>query len=724
MGSGPLADVPHPSDVSHPNRGVVCPVPQHHTPGPVATGAQATGLIIDIKTGPQVCTLCDAFYLELAPYVTHCEQRHNMNVTFRCPKCNIVKWDNIHGALIHAGLCKRSHERAVVHGDGSHDPTTVGYFKCHHCDRSFQSRSGLGAHVKSRHEAEFREAANEFKFACSECDEKYATKIGLSQHESHRHPEMANTSRARTKRRGAPSTVWTPKKVARLPDLMQRYEGSATINREIAAAIGDGITPKQVSDKRRDILAQAQRQFTQPVPTTLGRPEPQTSNASEILVAESMGSENTNALNNKTFDPQLWRDARLTAGPKILVELTLLNLDEALNGVKPTHNAEILDAITKACARRSAPKNKKSPKTRHLKERATTYRRLQELWASRKKELTRLVLDEETGPQQKCQLPRDTVTITYCERFSGGPSDINLTHYPYSGSCESSGLLAPITPKEVREIMRNSNAHAAPGPDGINLESLKTVNKIENILANWYNSWLYSGTMADEVKGCRSILLPKTADKLEDINNWRPLTIASILSRLYTATLSSRISIATKIDVRQRGFVSKGSCSENIFLLRKLEEWAKEKRQSYGVVFLDMAKAFDTVSHGHISSALRRLKVPEVIIGAVMNTYADATTYFELATGKTDPIPIKRGVKQGDPMSPLLFNIAMDTLMCKLNELPGVQSPVGHMSALAYADDIALVNTSKKGMQTLLDEVELFTSRVGMRLNVNKSDGY
>jgi len=75
-------------------------------------------------------------------------------------------------------------------------------------------------------------------------------------------------------------------------------------------------------------------------------------------------------------------------------------------------------------------------------------------------------------------------------------------------------------------------------------------------------------------------------------------------------------------------------------------------------------------------------------------------------------------------MSPLLFNIAMDPLLCKLNELPGIQTPVGTVGALAYADDIALVNTDKQGMQTLLDEVSRFTELVGMRLNVSKSEGY
>jgi len=119
-----------------------------------------------------------------------------------------------------------------------------------------------------------------------------------------------------------------------------------------------------------------------------------------------------------------------------------------------------------------------------------------------------------------------------------------------------------------------------------------------------------------------------------------------------------------------------------------------------------MAKAFDTASHQHIRAALRRMNVPDVITEAIMDAYEGASTYFELKPGKTYPINIERGVKQGDPLSPLLFSIAIDPLICRLNELPGIDSPVGRMSALVYADDIALVNSSRKGMQTLLDEVD------------------
>jgi hypothetical protein len=72
------------------------------------------------------------------------------------------------------------------------------------------------------------------------------------------------------------------------------------------------------------------------------------------------------------------------------------------------------------------------------------------------------------------------------------------------------------------------------------------------------------------------------------------------------------------------------------------------------VVFLDLAKAFDTVSHKHINEGLKRFRVNRHFIDVVIDLYTDASTHFTLAKGETPKIPMTRGVKQGDPLSPLL----------------------------------------------------------------------
>lgn len=90
---------------------------------------------------------------------------------------------------------------------------------------------------------------------------------------------------------------------------------------------------------------------------------------------------------------------------------------------------------------------------------------------------------------------------------------------------------------------------------------------------------------------------------------------------------------------------------------------AKRERRQLCVTFLDLAKAFDTVSHKHFIAGLRRFGSPEHFIDVVDDPYTRTSTVFQTDAGKTGEIPMTRGVKQGDPLSSLLFNIAMDPLL-------------------------------------------------------------
>ena len=76
------------------------------------------------------------------------------------------------------------------------------------------------------------------------------------------------------------------------------------------------------------------------------------------------------------------------------------------------------------------------------------------------------------------------------------------------------------------------------------------------------------------------------------------------------------------------------------------------------MAFLDLAKAFDTISHDLFAKGLVRLGVPTQFIKVVENLYDGATTTFATANGETRQIKINQGVKQGDPLSPVLFNVS------------------------------------------------------------------
>ncbi|NWH63188.1 PO21 protein, partial [Geococcyx californianus] len=121
-------------------------------------------------------------------------------------------------------------------------------------------------------------------------------------------------------------------------------------------------------------------------------------------------------------------------------------------------------------------------------------------------------------------------------------------------------------------------------------------------------------------------------------------------------------------------------------------------------------KAFDTVSHNHILLTLKQRGLDEHIIALIENMHQQTNT-----KGRgLDPIWIKKGVKQGDPLSPLLFNLSIDPLMCMLETNGcGYQHCGSQITTLAFADDLVLLSESWEGMQKNIKIVEAFCELKG-----------
>ncbi|NXH93093.1 POLR protein, partial [Edolisoma coerulescens] len=90
--------------------------------------------------------------------------------------------------------------------------------------------------------------------------------------------------------------------------------------------------------------------------------------------------------------------------------------------------------------------------------------------------------------------------------------------------------------------------------------------------------------------------------------------------------LTARLTKACPLNPRQRGFIKAAGCSENLKLLQTIIRSAKKEHRPLGVVFVDIAKAFDTVSHRHILRVLQQRKVDPHIIGLVSDMYENIRT--------------------------------------------------------------------------------------------------
>lgn len=138
---------------------------------------------------------------------------------------------------------------------------------------------------------------------------------------------------------------------------------------------------------------------------------------------------------------------------------------------------------------------------------------------------------------------------------------------------------------------------------------------------------------------------------------------------------------------RQKAFRRGDGLADNVWILRSLIRDRTRKSKPLSVAFVDVAKAFDSVSHESIILAARRMGVPQHLLCYLRTLYTGSTTRLKVAGKLGERIRVTR-VRQGDPLSPILFNLVMDWVLASLDPALGVQLRSGVvLNHLAFADD-------------------------------------
>jgi len=142
----------------------------------------------------------------------------------------------------------------------------------------------------------------------------------------------------------------------------------------------------------------------------------------------------------------------------------------------------------------------------------------------------------------------------------------------------------------------------------------------------------------------------------------------------------------------QGGFRPGKSTTDQIFVLRQIFQKIWEFDKEIYILFIDFRKAYDSIHRNSLINIMREFNFPQKLIKLVEISIMETFIKVKLGSSQTEPILVKSGLRQGDSMSPVLFNIVLEKVIRAMNVGPdeGVKLQDSSIGLLAYADDLVL----------------------------------
>ena len=267
----------------------------------------------------------------------------------------------------------------------------------------------------------------------------------------------------------------------------------------------------------------------------------------------------------------------------------------------------------------------------------------------------------------------------------------------------------------------------APGPDGVRGFWFKQFSSVHGNLAEALARCIQSGEVPDWMVKGRTVLIQKDKAKGPIASNFRPITCLPLMWKLLTGILSEKIykhlDSNGLLPEEQKG-CRKGSkgTKDQLMIDKAVLKDAKKKHRFLSMAWIDYRKAFDMVPHQWIISVLKHTKVAGNLTTLLENTMSNWKTELTCNSQTLCSVDIKRGIFQGDSLSPLLFIMAMIPLsfLLKRERYGYKMNNSVVLNHLFYMDDLKLYGKTEQELEELVGIVHRFSEDIGMKFGFEK----
>ena len=285
---------------------------------------------------------------------------------------------------------------------------------------------------------------------------------------------------------------------------------------------------------------------------------------------------------------------------------------------------------------------------------------------------------------------------------------------------------AEISLDEITKAINSQRNNKSPGNDGLTAEFYKQfLNELAPNLLEVYDSWKQLGIIGTSSRTGIIFVIYKKGDK-KDIANYRSISLLNLDYKIYTTILKNRMqqTLNNIIGENQTGAIKNRTIIHTLSTIRDIVDISNKLNKNLSAISLDFLKAFDRLDLNFIFLVLRQFGYGQKFIQMIKVCYNDIQSKIKINGLLPDPDTIMRGVRQGCPLSMLLYIIAAEVLAIFIianTKVKGVQIGIHEIKIINFDDDTTIFLKDIDCLTRIQAIFNLYEKASSSKINLSKS---